>query len=692
MNLRIVGVPGGVPRVLDLDGPASMHPDERVLGPDGKPLGWEDGRPTELTDVPMSVQFGADDETTVRVGFASPEGDAQFAADVPRREVSGMLVPWNQVAYSIGALWSFKPGSLHWSSESRVKLDRDHVKGSEFGRAMRLASNEQGLHGTFKVAATPGGDMALALAKDGVYDGLSVDVTFDGPGDGWSPHPDDERINVVHSATLRKVALTAMPAYDDARVVAVAARRAETPPPAESIEPPGVPAAEREVPVTSPSPAAGLALAAAPLDNVPAPAPAAAPQQPVTYSTREADFATFTAGLTAGIGESVRAAVEAAFANLPAPQRQVIPAGQGAVVTREAPVYLMNGHGPSLVRDSWKARTEHDHEAGGRLRKFAEQTRDQAIEAMRPEFAITTGTASQVIPPGYRPDLYVTQLLKGRPLTSGLSRGTISDATPFNIPSFVSMSGATAAHVENVAPTPGSLTLGTVTVAPGAVSGVFELSREIVDSANPAVDAIAMNAMHESYAQQTEASVYSQLNGSTGVGGTVTAGFVPSGAQVASPNAQGTGAGLALGGVALVSAIRAALALYPFRRFAAPDQMFLSQEGTSALAAATDTTGHPLLPSVGAQNVVGVGNAVNNGWYVDGLTAVPAWSMSGNATTDADVIIFNSADVWAWESPLLMFRFEERGGPARIDLALFGYFATRILRPVGFAGVRLTVT
>jgi len=367
----------------------------------------------------------------------------------------------------------------------------------------------------------------------------------------------------------------------------------------------------------------------------------------------------------------------------------VIPAGHAAVVTREAPVYLMNGHGPSLVRDSWKARTEHDHEAGGRLRRFAEQTRDQAQEAMRPEFAITTGTASQVIPPGYRPDLYVTQLLKGRPLTSGVSRGTISDATPFNIPSFVSASGAAAAHVENTNPTPGSLTLGTVTVAPGAVSGVFELSREIVDSANPAVDAIAMTAMHESYAQQTEASVYSQLNGTTGVGGTVTTGFVPSGAQVASPNATGAGAAA---GAPLIAAIRAALALYPFRRFAPPDQMFVSQEGTSALAAATDTTGHPLLPSVGAQNVVGVGNAVNNGWYVDGLTAVPAWSMTGNASTDADVIILNSADVWAWESPLLMFRFEERGGPARIDLALFGYFATRILRPVGLAAVRLTVT
>lgn len=645
---------------------------------------------------PTTVEFAADD-AQIQVGFALDEQVAQFAADAERRVISGMVIPWNQVAHAGGAYYTFQPHSLHWSADSRVKLDRDHQTGTEFGRATRLVSNDQGLHGTFKVANTSHGATALALAGDGVYDGLSATVTFEGQADGWTAHQDNPDLRVVHSATLRKVALTAMPAFDDARVAAVAARWAETPPapPTESIEPPVVPAAERGVPVTSPSPAAGLALAAAPLDNGPAvhgdPAPAAAPQQPAGQ-----DFASFSAGLTPVIGESVRAAVEAAFANLPSPQaqRQIIPAGQAATVTREAPVYLMNGHGPSLVRDSWKARTEHDHEAGARLRKFAEQTRDQSQAAMHPEFsaqfAVNTGNASQIIAPGYRPDLYVTQLLQGRPLTSGVSRGTISDATPFNIPSYVSSSGATAAHVEGTNPTGGSLTLGTVTVAPGAISGVFELSREIVDSANPAVDAIAMNAMHESYSQQTEAQVYAELNGTNGVGGTITSGFVPSGAQAATTT--GSAGGIAAGGDELIAGIRAALALYQFRRFAAPNRGYLSQEGTSSVAAAVGSDGRPLLPSVGPTNTVGQGSTLGGGWLIDNLVFEPAWSMTGNAAGDADVLIFNSTDVWCWESPLLVFRFEERGGPARIDLALFGYFATRILRPRGFSAIRHTVT
>jgi len=612
------------------------------------------------------------DQAPIQVGFVVDESAAAFAADAERRVVSGMVIPWNAVAYSGGAYWMFKPGSLHWASESRVKLDRDHVAGSEFGRATRLASNEQGLHGTFKVARTAVGDMALALAGDGVYDGLSATVTFEAEADGWTAHPDDDRIRLVHSATLRKVALTAMPAYDDARVAAVAARwNGDTLMTA--------PAAPATVPQ---SPAGGLALAAPLPDTTPpAPAPAPAPQQPAP------DFAAFAQGLAPVLAESTRAAVEAAFAALPQPQvqRQVIPAGQAAVVTREQPVYLMNGHGPSLVRDSWKARTEHDHEAGQRLRKFADQTRDQALHAMSPEFAMaTTGNASQVIAPGYRPDLYVTQLLKGRPLTSGVSRGTISDATPFNIPAFVSATGLTSAHVEGVNPTAGTLVLGTVTVAPGAISGVFELSREIVDSANPAVDAIAMNAMHESYAQQTEALVYAELNGSTGVGGTITNGLVPSGAQAAVTDNDGNPTP---SGQSLLTGIRNALALYPFRRFGAPDRGYLSQEGTTAIAGAVDTTGRPLVPSVGPANAVGTGNA-GGAWQIDSLSFQPAWSMTGNGSGDADALFFNSNDVWAWESPLLMFRFEERGGPARIDLALFGYFATRVLRPVGLSAIR----
>lgn len=628
----------------------------------------------------------ADDSEPITIGFESRGAAAQFAADSAKRTVSGVAVPWNQVARSGYAKWKFAPNSLHWGGDtSRVKLNRDHDRYTSFGYASTLESADAGLVSAFKVGRGVTGDEMLAAAEDRVYDGFSIEIDFE-EGDGWTPDPLDESVRLVHSATLKAVALTAMPAFDGARVAHVAA----------SQTPPGAPAPEKKENPAMPTPAPEQQPAAPAVPAAPAAGPTpAAPA--VQASAQTPEMAAFAASLTESLGTTVGTAITEAFAKLPFPQqptpppaeqRQVVPAGR-AVVTRESPVYSMNGHGHSLVRDSWHA-ARGDADARDRLRKFEQQTDEIAHDTASAMFAANTSNAAAVIPPGYRPDLYVTQLMKGRPLVSGVSRGSLEDATPFTIPSFTSSSGLSPDGVEGTNPSEGTITLGTVTVTPGAINGLFTLTREIVDSSNPAIDAIAMQAMGESYSQQTEAKVYTQLNGATGQGGTITTGFVPSGAQVSTTTGGSAGAGT-FGGEKLIAGIRAAEALYPFRRFAAPTRGYLSQEGTSALATATDADGRSLLPSVGAVNSAGVGNAVGQAWYVDGLTFEPCWSMSGNAAGDADVLMVNSNDVWAWESGLLTFRYEERNGPAKIDLALFGYFATRVLRPVGVAGIRHTV-
>jgi hypothetical protein len=402
------------------------------------------------------------------------------------------------------------------------------------------------------------------------------------------------------------------------------------------------------------------------------------------------------------LGDSFSAGIKAALENLHDPQTDGPQPVRAArfTVTREAPIYTLNGGGPCLVRDAWQAHFHRDDEAYARIRKFHQQTEEMSkIAHSRLQFATnqilsfgptTTTSAAEVIPPGYRPDLFVPQLAQGRPFVNALSRGVIQNATPFVVPIFGSATGATADHVEGTPPSDGTLAFSTKTVTPGAISGLLKLTREIVDSSNPAIDQIALNAMRESYARQTEAKVYTLLNGSSGQGGTITAGFVPSGAQVRTTAGGSAGAGT-FGGLELLRGVRAALAIYSFRRFGAPDRALLSQEATSAFATAEDAQDRPLLPSVGAQNAAGVGNAVQVGWFVDGLAHVPAWAITGNAAGDADVFTLNSMDAWAWESPTLVFRYEERSGPTFIDLALFGYFATHLLRPVGLSAIRHTV-
>jgi phage portal protein BeeE/phage head maturation protease len=602
-----------------------------------------------------------------------------FRADGEKRVVAGMIVPFNQVAWSAGRQWEFAPGSLHWSALGRVKLDEDHKDGTEFGVATLLDNRDVGYFGKFKVGRGARASELLLDAVDGIRDGFSVFVDFSGPADGWTDHPMKPGVRLVHSATLRKVALTAIPSFDDARTAYVAANRE-----GQNMTGP-TNAGVAQVAAGVPAALAGPAYTQDQVNAAFAAGQAAAQQQAAAFASTLAE--TFGPALA----EALKPIVDA----LPAPGavdgsgRPVVKAGAGITEVVEPPVYRLNGHGFSLVRDTWKHRTEGDHEAGERLRKFSRQTEEASKKAMDAlAFGATTGNASAVIPPGYRPELFVTQLMQGRPLVNSVSRGTLTDATPFNIPKYVSSSGMSAEHVEGVNPSDGTLNLGIATVSPTAISGKFTLTREIVDSANPAIDAIAVAAMQEAYSQQTEAIVYTELNGPNGQGGTITSGFVPSGAQVSTT----TGAGIAGSGDELLAGVRAANALYPFRRFGAANRAHISQEAASCYAGAVDGANRPLLPFEAPQNVVGTSSPMQGGYRVDGLLHVPTWSMTGNAAGDADVIEFNSQDIWAWESALLMFRFEERNGPAFIDLALFGYFAARVLRPVGIMAVRHTVT
>lgn len=596
------------------------------------------------------------------------EGSAQaqsFRVDAEKRTISGLIIPWGQTADNGVAKWKFVKGSLYWSDPNRVKLNLHHDHTQAFAKAVRIQDTNAGLDASFRVARGPEGDRALSLAEDGVLDGFSVEVYFEDE-DAYEMDSEERGVRLVTNGKLRGVALTAMPAFDDARVTAVAASQKQK----------GSPKVGEETTDKDAS---------------------------ATFEAKMGEFAqtladshaNLTKELAKSLGESVSEGVKAALENISAPQEE-----RGTVraarytVTREAPIYTFNGLGDSLVRDAWYAGRERDSDAIERLRKYRVQQGEMAklasqlmaAQAFTPQ---STSSASEIIPPGYRPDLYIPELMKGRPLVGACSRGTIANATPFLVPVFESASSASADHVEGTNPSDGTLAFDEKTVTPGAISGRITLTREIVDSSNPAIDQIALAAMRESYNQQTEVKVYTLINGANGVGGTITSGFVPSGAQAATVN---VGTDVDAQGAALVRALRMALADYPFARFGAPTDALMGQAATKYLADARDTTGRPLLPSVAPQNAGGLGNAVAQGWSIDGLPHRPSWAMTGVAAGDAQVITLNQSDVWVWESPLLTFRFDEKQGPANIELNIFGYFGAHVLRPVGLSGMRITAT
>jgi HK97 family phage prohead protease len=585
---------------------------------------------------------------------------ASFRADPEKRTISGLLVPWGKVARSGFAKWKFGRGSLRYFSESRVKLNSNHDRKQAIGVAVRLQDVALGLDGTFKIARGEEGDRALSLAEDGVLDGFSIELDFE-DGDGWEPDPSDESVRLVKRGRLAGVALTGFPAFDDARVDRVAAARQEGTTMAEDLSKPQEVKAENDPAEQFEQAMTGLA-------------------ERVAKSQEET-----MKELAQDVGESITSGFRAALENMHDPQGPETVRAARFSTLKEPPIYRFDGSGHSLVRDAWSAARNEDPDALDRVRKFRAQSEDTAQLAhslinFAPQ---TTSTASQIIPPGYRPDLYVPDLFRERPLVRLGSQGTISNATPFTVPVFTSVTTGSADHVEGTNPSDGSLAFGTKTVTPGAISGRIVLSRELVDSSNPAIDQIAFAEMQESYARQTEAKVYTLLNGANGAGGTITAGFVPSGAQAVT-TAGGTD------NQTLVKSVRKAITDYQFARFARITGAAMGQGATSRLAQAVDTTQRLLVPWVGASNAQGTGDANEGSWVLDGIRFNPAWAMTGTAAGDSQIFLINSRDLWVWESPLLTFRFEEKQGPANIELNIFGYFATHLLRPVGLSGIRIT--
>ncbi|PWU52816.1 hypothetical protein DLJ47_17850 [Micromonospora sp. S4605] len=365
---------------------------------------------------------------------------------------------------------------------------------------------------------------------------------------------------------------------------------------------------------------------------------------------------------------------------------QLVADARGAAyVADPCPYEFRHGAQFSLVRDAYQVYTfgsEMDPEAGDRLRRFERWQADPQVRDQAVKFAtVTTSNASQVVPPGYLA-LFVAPE-QDRPLRNAATMLPLQGsypATPFAVPDGLNAAvvaagaggrpftvapadrstatGAVGNHTEGTNPTDGTLSFGGAmpAVTPQGKSGLFRVTREVLDASNPNVDQVVLTHMREQYANQCEQLVYAELNGANGQGGTITAGRVPSGAQVS-----------AVAAAALPGELKNALVKYPFVRGRRVRSVAVSQQAGLGLV--------DLDPS----------NVWLRDVQVDAAPAIP-----DGAAGDGDVFALSEGDLWAWESPLLTFRFEEKNGPALVDLALFGYFAARLLRPSGLAAVRVS--
>jgi len=143
------------------------------------------------------------------------------AADVNRRIIAGVVVPFNKVGYtSVGAV-VFESGSIQIPDASKIKLLAQHDSTNPIGRAQSFQTTDAAITGSFKISNSATGQDFLIRASEGLIAALSIGVEV------IASKPGKDGTLYVQSALMKEVSLVESPAFADAVVTKVAASESE---------------------------------------------------------------------------------------------------------------------------------------------------------------------------------------------------------------------------------------------------------------------------------------------------------------------------------------------------------------------------------------------------------------------------------------------------------------------------------
>ena len=144
-----------------------------------------------------------------------------IAANSSKRELTGVIVPFNKVGHTNMGDVVFSQGSL--SIGDGIKLFTEHDMTRPIGKLKSYEETNDGIVGTFRVARTNAGDDALAEAQEGLRTGFSIGAMID------DYITKGEQV-IVNAATLREVSHVTFPAFgENAQITDVAASESEQP-------------------------------------------------------------------------------------------------------------------------------------------------------------------------------------------------------------------------------------------------------------------------------------------------------------------------------------------------------------------------------------------------------------------------------------------------------------------------------
>ena len=313
---------------------------------------------------------------------------------------------------------------------------------------------------------------------------------------------------------------------------------------------------------------------------------------------------------------------------------------QATILRPEAIYGPRSGH--SYFADMLHA-GEGDAEASERMARHRKLLTDQ-VQLMERAGDVVSSEIPGAYPNDYLPGLLTPRILKGRPMGGFYQRFPISDATPKIFPKVSTSTTVAAQAAEGTNAAASDFATTAVSATPLLYGGSTSVARQVLDGADPSIDAMLMQDLTEAYAQASEAVIVTAVEAGSGASGQAITAATPFDGTLKNVIAYQAARFLPAEGIMVPSALYAVLAADP------------------------DTTGRPLMPWLGAVNSDGTLQAGAAGGNILGADVKLSWGSTANV-----VVTGRRTDFVIYESSLASFRYEQATGPAAINIGIWAY-------------------